>query len=358
MPIDKFMRPLSRLLGRDAAEEPAATPPADVTPADAAGESLEAVRQLQNVPALRRLAGLDAAAPADAPLERAARTRLAQLVDAGDLDFTTLQGGAGDPAALLSIAEACHDPAHLAATFAAIRDPQIIAQLVTSGTSSRIRQLAANAIDDPAELKRLLSLIRGRDKEAYKIIRKKCDALLATERRIAEIEAGSAAICASLQRLSRKHHDAAFEPSLRILEAEWRAFDAIAPETTREQARQAIASCREIIAAHPQTVDLSLLGKSLPNPWQEKLPDAHELKIAAAKNLTYSTRVLRAHAGDNIGLTFVNPDVVPHNWVLVKPNSLSRVGTLANKLIADPDAVLHQYVPDLVARASVPLHRA
>lgn len=100
------------------------------------------------------------------------------------------------------------------------------------------------------------------------------------------------------------------------------------------------------IAAHPQTVDLSLLGKSLPNPWQGKLPDAHELKVAAAKNLTYSTRTLRAQAGTNVSLTFENPDVVPHNWVLVKHDSLSRVGTLANKLIADPDAVLHQYVPD------------
>ena len=37
--------------------------------------------------------------------------------------------------------------------------------------------------------------------------------------------------------------------------------------------------------------------------------------------------------------------MVPHNWVLVKPGPLARVGDLANKLIADPEAVLRHYVP-------------
>jgi azurin len=37
---------------------------------------------------------------------------------------------------------------------------------------------------------------------------------------------------------------------------------------------------------------------------------------------------------------------VPHNWVLVKPAALATVGDLANKLIADPEAVLRHYVPE------------
>ena len=50
-------------------------------------------------------------------------------------------------------------------------------------------------------------------------------------------------------------------------------------------------------------------------------------------------------AGKPIKLTFTNPDVVPHNWVLLKPGSLSRVGELVNRLVADPEAALQQYVP-------------
>jgi putative heme-binding domain-containing protein len=101
----------------------------------------------------------------------------------------------------------------------------------------------------------------------------------------------------------------------------------------------------KIIAAHPQAVDLASLGKRMANPWGEKRPFKTKLEIAAGKNLTFSTRTLRVKAGEAVKLTFSNPDVVPHNWVLVKPGSLAKVGDLANKLIADPEAVLRHYVP-------------
>ncbi|MGQ0636158.1 MAG: DUF6797 domain-containing protein [Planctomycetaceae bacterium] len=106
-------------------------------------------------------------------------------------------------------------------------------------------------------------------------------------------------------------------------------------------------SATKIIAAHPQSVDLAALGKSIPNPWRYPTsPDTPaRLELQAEKNLTYSTRRLKAKASAFIELTFTNPDVVPHNWVLVRPGSLAKVGDLANKLIADPEAVLRQYVP-------------
>jgi len=103
----------------------------------------------------------------------------------------------------------------------------------------------------------------------------------------------------------------------------------------------------KLIAAHPQATDLALLGKTIPNPWRKKgraAPTA-VLRIEAGKNLTYSTRTLRVKAGEAVQLVFTNPDVVPHNWVLIKPGSLATVGDLSNKLIADPEAVLHHYVP-------------
>jgi azurin len=92
---------------------------------------------------------------------------------------------------------------------------------------------------------------------------------------------------------------------------------------------------------------LALLGKTVPNPWRKKgrVPPTSVLNIEAGKNLTYSTRTLRAKAGEPVELKFTNPDVVPHNWVLIRPGSLSVVGDLANKLVADPEAVLRHYVP-------------
>jgi putative heme-binding domain-containing protein len=112
------------------------------------------------------------------------------------------------------------------------------------------------------------------------------------------------------------------------------------------------------IAAHPQAIDLALLGKQIPNPWRKRMrmPPTANLEIAAGKNLTFSTRILKAKSGESVQLTFTNPDVVPHNWVLLKPGSLATVGDLANKLIADPEAVLKQYVPasdDVIAYTDI-----
>jgi azurin len=92
---------------------------------------------------------------------------------------------------------------------------------------------------------------------------------------------------------------------------------------------------------------LALLGKTIPNPWRKRgrQPPTARLQLAAGKNLTFSTRTLRVKASESVELTFTNPDVVPHNWVLVRPDSLAAVGDLANKLIADPEAVLRHYVP-------------
>ncbi len=72
---------------------------------------------------------------------------------------------------------------------------------------------------------------------------------------------------------------------------------------------------------------------------------ARKVFITANKNLTFAEPSFTVRAGEPIRLKFTNPDAVPHNWVLVKPGSLSKVGDLANRLIASPDAVLQQYVP-------------
>ena len=99
------------------------------------------------------------------------------------------------------------------------------------------------------------------------------------------------------------------------------------------------------IAAHPILTDLAMGVRLVPNPWRKTLPNARPVTLEAGKNLSFEPRLLRVRAGERIKLTFSNPDVVPHNWMLVKPGSLERVGDLTNKLVADPEAVARHYVP-------------
>lgn len=103
----------------------------------------------------------------------------------------------------------------------------------------------------------------------------------------------------------------------------------------------------KVISPHPIIADIAALGNETPNPWAQPLdaPATAELVLVAGHNLSYSERTLRAQAGERVRLTLHNPDSVPHNWVLLQPDSLAAVGDLANKLVADPRAALRQHVP-------------
>jgi azurin len=103
---------------------------------------------------------------------------------------------------------------------------------------------------------------------------------------------------------------------------------------------------RKIVAPHPILADLAMATRSLPNPHRAKIGGARPIAIETGSNLSFQTRTLRARAGEALALTLINPDVVPHNWALVKPGALEQVGELANQLIADPEAALRHYIPD------------
>lgn len=82
-----------------------------------------------------------------------------------------------------------------------------------------------------------------------------------------------------------------------------------------------------------------------PNPWREGRP-GREIVIEAALGLQFAQKQLVVARGERLSLTFRNPDVVPHNWVLLQRGKLQAVGDLANKLITDPSALGRHYVPD------------
>jgi len=79
--------------------------------------------------------------------------------------------------------------------------------------------------------------------------------------------------------------------------------------------------------------------------WKRFAAGLQPLELKTAENLSYERKEIRVRAGQSIAFTLNNPDVVPHNWALAKPGSLQRVGELANKLIADPEAFARQYIP-------------
>jgi hypothetical protein len=130
-------------------------------------------------------------------------------------------------------------------------DTQTVATLVIEGTSTKLRQRAAEAIDDPAQIRQLLRDARGgKDKSVYKILTRKRDVLLAQEREVQQLQAEVGAVVAAMERHSHRHYDPLFTPTLEQLEIRWKAVAAHAEPDSAAQIQQAIDRSREVIAQH------------------------------------------------------------------------------------------------------------
>ena len=82
-----------------------------------------------------------------------------------------------------------------------------------------------------------------------------------------------------------------------------------------------------------------------PNPWAKGEP-GRAIQLDAALGLQFVQKSITVKAGERLSLTLNNPDVVPHNVVLIKPGKLQTIGDLSNKLITDPEGPAKHYVPE------------
>lgn len=270
MPFKTFGgKPLSRIFGATPPAAPAGeaaaadriasldSAPPELIAATALADGEESMRaaailKLEDVEPLRALAGLAAGdSRSVAPnLARIAQQRLAQLVDAGSLDFGRLCAPVDNIDAVLAVAGYSRDPAHAACALALIGDPKRVSALVLGGATIGVRQLAAQSITDPAELRHLLKELRGKDKSVYKIIAQKCEELRAEEHRLEQIQSDIVAACESLERHSHRVYEVIYEPSFRHFLSKWQALEAQAPPDVSERAGRAIRRCQEIIDEH------------------------------------------------------------------------------------------------------------
>ena len=252
------MKLFARLIGK--------TPPFPPTPQDAAlpadDESLRiaAIDKLPDGDVLRKLAGLSATAEGTAiasstTLERAARARMAQLIDEGSIDFAAFCDQARNQPTMFAVAALCKDPGRLPQALALIDDPAQLSQLVVEGPASRLRQLAAERVHDPAQLRQLLQQVRNKDKSVYKILKQKCDALNAEERRAQAIKNEIEARCASLERHSHRTYDSFYTAAFEHLQRHWHSLATQPAADTEQRARQAIERCQENIQLHQRELD-------------------------------------------------------------------------------------------------------
>jgi azurin len=79
---------------------------------------------------------------------------------------------------------------------------------------------------------------------------------------------------------------------------------------------------------------------------QQLAKEGNIVRIQTAPELKFSPVKLEVQAGSEVKLIFSNPDVMLHNWLLVKPGSAQEVGELADQMASQPDGFTRGYIPD------------
>jgi hypothetical protein len=141
-------------------------------------------------------------------------------------------------------------------------DAVAIGKWVIEGSSTRIRQRAAQAVTDPGQLAELVRATRGgNDKNVYRILTSKRDELLARARheqkQRAEIEAAAAAIA----RHSERTYDALYLATLAQLESRWHAVAMHASPDLQEEVTRQLTRARAVVEAHRQAIDAEIEHK-------------------------------------------------------------------------------------------------
>jgi Domain of Unknown Function (DUF349) len=219
-----------------------------------------AIDKLPYGDSLRELARLSvlhdkaAVSPVPAVLERAAQIRIAQLIDSGAVDFAEFCTRAENRSAMFAVAALCKGAECLPQALASVAETEQVEQLVVESPSSRLRQLAAQRIENPEQLRRLIRQVRSKDKSVYKILKQKCDALNAQDRKLQELSYEVNALCESLERHSHRTYDALYEASFAYLATRWLAFADQPEPSIQRRAQQAISRCHEVVAAREQWV--------------------------------------------------------------------------------------------------------
>ena len=204
--------------------------------------------------ALYALAGLLGSDPTAPDIQRAAQQRVVRLIEMGTISFAQLCERFIDTPALLSVAACSEDASLLAQSIDAIGDEELLGNLAIAGASPAIRQLAAARVQDSATLLRLLKSARGKDKNVYRILKQKRDAINAQERAaLAALEAVST-LCATIEHHIHQPFNSSYAPIVEHLVAQWQAVAANAPAELRARAEAAIDRCRMVVTRHEQQI--------------------------------------------------------------------------------------------------------
>jgi len=180
-------------------------------------------------------------------LQQQARHRIAELIDSESISLKQLTTDGLDIMAQFSIVGFCQRPELLEQLLNVSADADFFYKIAIEGVPARLRELAADKINDLATLTKLLKETKGKDKLVYNIAKEKCDVFRESEKQAAETKAAIEALCERLEVHSKRTFDEQFTRKARRLIKQWQLLESQSAKATTARAQKAILDCQQSI---------------------------------------------------------------------------------------------------------------
>lgn len=180
-----------------------------------------------------------------ASLEKTAREQVANLLSDEKVSVKQLLQDFREAEALLAIAALCNHDELQAAALEGISDEKTLAELCEKSNSASVRQTLAERIHDVALLRGLQKALKGKDKNAYKIVKAKVDAAKAEEEEAQRMQMELDAVLGEMDAHAKRVVDKDYASRLHRLERRWAEVQAQADEAQKARFAAAQAACAE-----------------------------------------------------------------------------------------------------------------
>lgn len=199
-----------------------------------------AIKRLMFGPALLQLATGETFSHT---LHTSARKRIGELLDSGDLSVTTLSESIPDQNLLLTL---CGYSSRAGVSLLEqINNENLLVEIASNGTTTQLRQAAAQKLEGRSALEQLAKHAKTKDKSVYKIVRAKLEVFREEKGKEVQMAAEINAICGQAEQLAKRNVDDIFAVRKQQIENAWQNFADKASAEARTRYQQALDKCQQ-----------------------------------------------------------------------------------------------------------------
>lgn len=208
---------------------------------------IAAIQKITDQDVLLSLAGITETSNLSASVQKSAKQRIAFLIDSGAIDGLQLSQRINDKIALFALLGLTSNSDLFAQAFNSVTDQTELAKFALEGSTSKLRQAAAEKITDKQLLLQLLKETKTKDKTVFKIIKEKSDAFKEEEKHAADILAAVTVAVQSLEQHSNRPFDGQYSAKFSYLLQQWESKKSDATSELLARAEQAVSKSEATI---------------------------------------------------------------------------------------------------------------